>query len=134
MDKMKYLIWSVVLFALSTVAVPAGEADIVVPDLGQVNFKVFGSNLSGKTILYVGLGVCALGALFGLMQYGQTKRLQVHRAMAEVSNIIWETCKTYVLQQGKFLMVLWALIAVCMIYYFKILQHYEVGRLLVILL
>ena len=134
MDKMKYLIWSVVLFALSTVAVPAGEADIIVPDLGQVHFKVFGSNLSGKTILYVGLGVCALGALFGLMQYGQTKRLQVHRAMAEVSNIIWETCKTYVLQQGKFLMVLWALIAMCMIYYFKILQHYELGRLLVILL
>src|SRR5688500_12471479 len=134
MDKMKYLVWSVVILALSTIAVLAGEADIILPDLSQVSFNVFGNNLSGKAILYAGLGVCVLGALFGLMQYGQTKRLQVHRAMAEVSNIIWETCKTYVIQQGKFLMVLWALIALCMIYYFKVLQHYEMGRLLVILL
>src|SRR5688500_8684807 len=134
MNKIKYWVWSVVLLALSTTFVSAGEADIVLPDLGKVNFQVFGNNLSGYAILYAGLGVCVLGALFGLMQYGQTKRLQVHRAMAEVSNIIWETCKTYVIQQGKFLMVLWALIALCMIYYFKVLQHYEMGRLLVILL
>src|SRR5262245_23370138 len=134
MDKIKYLFWSVVLLAASTMGVSAGEADIKIPDLGLVHFEVFGRTISGYSILYSGLLICALGAIFGLIQYAQTKKLPVHRAMAEVSNTIWETCKTYVLQQGRFLIVLWALIAVCMIYYFKILQNYDFGRLLVVLL
>src|SRR5436189_2808027 len=72
--------------------------------------------------------------LFGWIQYGQTKALPVHRTMAEVSNIIWETCKTYVLQQGKFLAVLWALIAACMFYYFKFLSNNSFPNVVVILL
>jgi len=72
--------------------------------------------------------------LFGWVQYGQTKALAVHRVMAEVSNTIWETCKTYVLQQGKFLAVLWALIALCMIYYFGFLSHNSFSNVVVILL
>lgn len=119
------------LFALIS-SVPTGygsEADIVVPDLKAARF----GNISGLTLLYIGLGVCALGAIFGLVQYAQTKNLPVHQRMREVSQTIWETCKTYLQQQGKFLAVLWALVAICMIYYFLVLQHETVPRLLLIL-
>jgi K(+)-stimulated pyrophosphate-energized sodium pump len=119
MDKMKYLIWSVVLLTLSGAGVYAGEADIKIPPLDLVTFDVLGRTVQGLHILYVGLAVCAIGALFGWIQYGQTKRLPVHRAMAEVS---------------KFLVVLWALIAACMIYYFKFLSNNTFGNVLVILL
>src|SRR5436189_6348973 len=134
MDKMKYLFGSIILLALSGAGVYAGEADIVLPPLDQVTFDVMGHSVRGLSILNVGLVVCAIGMLFGWIQYRQTKALPVHRAMAEVSNTIWETCKTYVLQQGKFLAVLWALIAACMIYYFKVLSHIDFGRVIVMLL
>ena len=110
----------------------AGEADINLPALNEVRFSTFGG-LSGYTILYFGLGVCVVGALFGLFQYAQTKKLPVHSTMSDVSNIIWETCKTYLLQQGKFLFVLWVLIAACILYYFLGLQHKVVGDVMVIL-
>jgi K(+)-stimulated pyrophosphate-energized sodium pump len=136
MDKMKYLFWSVVLLILCSSGVYAagGEASIIIPPLDQVKFNLGGKSISGLSILYGGIVVCAIGALFGWIQYGQTRRLPVHSSMAEVSNTIWETCKTYVLQQGKFLIVLWALIAACMIYYFKFLAHFDFGRVIVILL
>src|SRR5436190_13397860 len=134
MDKMKYLFGSIILLALSGAGVYAGEADIVLPPLDQVTFDLMGHAVRGLSILYVGLVVCAIGMLFGWIQYGQTKALPVHRTMAEVSNTIWETCKTYVLQQGKFLAVLWALIAVCMIYYFGFLSHNSFSNVVVILL
>ena len=73
--------------------------------------------------MYIGLGVCAIGAIFGLVQYLQTKALPVHESMAQVSETIWETCKTYLFTQGKFLAILWVLIACCMVYYFVGLQH-----------
>jgi K(+)-stimulated pyrophosphate-energized sodium pump len=110
----------------------AGEADINVPPLQDVRFSAFGG-LSGHAVLYFGLVVCVIGALFGLVQYAQTKRLPVHSVMSDVSNIIWETCKTYLQQQGKFLLVLWSLIAVCILYYFLGLQHKSFGSVLVIL-
>ncbi|HXG46029.1 MAG TPA: sodium-translocating pyrophosphatase [Methylomirabilota bacterium] len=111
----------------------AGEADINLPPLHEVKFSAFGG-LSGYAILYAGLGVCVIGALFGLWQYTRTKALPVHQSMAEVSNIIWETCKTYLQQQGKFLVVLWVLIAACILYYFLGLQQKPSGSVLVILL
>ncbi len=95
----------------------ASEADIKIPDLTQVSFDGLGGT-SGLTLMYLGIGLCILGAVFGLIQYRQTKALPVHSSMASVSNIIWETCKTYLAQQGKFLAVLWVLIAVCIVYYF----------------
>ena len=98
----------------------AGEADIKLPNLDTVSF--FGNGLSSHAILYFGLAVCVVGALFGFFQYKQTCALPVHRSMSDVSNIIWETCKTYLMQQGKFLVGLWILIALCMIYYFICLQ------------
>ena len=109
----------------------ASEADIRIPDLRAITF--FDGSLSGTAILMIGLGVCVVGMIYGWMQYIQTKSLPVHGSMAAVSQIIWETCKTYLFQQGKFLAMLWILIAVCMAYYFGVLSHMSVGHVLVIL-
>ncbi len=111
-------------------AVFASEADIQIPDLASVRF----GSLQGMHILYAGLLVCVFGVIFGLRQYQQTKNLPVHKSMGDVSNIIWETCKTYLMQQGRFLSVLWVLIAACMAYYFLVLEHKGFGPVLVILL
>jgi K(+)-stimulated pyrophosphate-energized sodium pump len=81
-----------------------------------------------------GLGVCVLGMLFGLAMYRQVKALPAHKSMLDVSNIIWETCKTYIIQQGRLLLVLEAFIAACMIYYFGVLQHQGAGKVLLILM
>ena len=113
-----------ILVGTCLLAVPrafAGDADIQLPALDQVNF--FHGAVTGQAILFLGLFVCAVGAAFGIWEYVRTRALPVHRSMREVSNIIWETCKTYLWQQGKFLAALWLLIAVCMIYYFSGLQH-----------
>src|SRR5437016_1415248 len=111
----------------------ASESGIVIPDLTHVKFEGLGG-VSGIHLMYIGIVICALGAIFGLVQYKQTKALPVHQSMANVSNIIWETCKTYLLTQGKFLVFLWLLIAACMIYYFKVLQENTMGHVTVILL
>src|SRR5678816_3139073 len=84
-------------------------------------------------LMYLGLVICVIGAVFGLVQYQQTKSLPVHESMAKVSNTIWETCKTYLCTQGKFLGILWVLIAACMVYYFKVLQGNTLGNVIVIL-
>ncbi len=102
----------------------AGEADIKLPDLTQVVFTIGGQQVSGITLMYAGLVVCVLGLLFGLVQYKQVKGLPVHKSMGDVSDTIWETCKTYLLQQGKFLVVLWLLIGACVTYYFGFLEHF----------
>jgi K(+)-stimulated pyrophosphate-energized sodium pump len=109
----------------------AGDADIHLPPLQDVSFH--GGAWSGHAILFFGLAVCAIGALFGLWQYKQTRALPVHPTMGNVSHIIWETCKTYLLQQGKFLVALWILIALCMLYYFIGLQGKSAGDVLIIL-
>ncbi|HEV7925209.1 MAG TPA: sodium-translocating pyrophosphatase [Verrucomicrobiae bacterium] len=112
----------------------AGEADIKIPDLTGVKFDGLGG-VSGATLMYLGLVVCLIGAVFGLVQYFQTKALPVHESMAQVSETIWETCKTYLFTQGKFLAILWVLIAGCMMYYFLGLQHdVSVGNVVLILL
>jgi K(+)-stimulated pyrophosphate-energized sodium pump len=111
----------------------AGEADIKIPDLTAVKFDGLGG-VSGAALMYMGLGVCLVGAIFGLLQYFQTKALPVHTSMAQVSETIWETCKTYLFTQGKFLAILWVLIACCMVYYFLGLQHEEIGNVALILL
>src|SRR5256714_5437465 len=131
----KYRFW--VLLGIMTLAacsgVYASEADINIPPLNTVSFNGLWG-VSGGTLMYLGLGICLLGAAFGLVQYQQTKGLPVHDSMAKVSNTIWETCKTYLFTQGKFLAILWVLIAACMIYYFKVLQGNTMGNVVVILL
>ena len=109
----------------------AGDADINLPGLSGVSFCQ--GAVGGHAILFMGLVICAVGAAFGLLQYKQTRALPVHKSMGDVSHIIWETCKTYLFQQGKFLAALWILIAICMIYYFKFLQEKNLGAVVVIL-
>jgi K(+)-stimulated pyrophosphate-energized sodium pump len=91
-----------------------GEANLVLPDLSQVNH--FGMN--GHTLLMIGLLFCAGGLLFGLAIYVQLKNLPVHRTMREISELIYETCKTYLVTQGKFIVLLWVFIAVIISLYF----------------
>ncbi len=111
----------------------AGEADLKIPGLEQVSFDGLGG-MSGLALMYLGIVMCAVGAIFGLAQYRRTKNLPVHKSMSDVSRMIWETCKTYLWQQGKFLAVLWALIAGCILFYFKFLEHKTSGDIAVILL
>ncbi len=131
----KYWFWAVLLFLtlLASSGVYAGEADIHIPDLTQVRFDSL-AGVSGMSLMYFGILMCAVGAIFGWVQYKQTKALPVHESMGNVSNIIWETCKTYLFQQGKFLVILWVLIAACIVYYFKGLQGESFGNVVVILL
>ncbi len=110
----------------------AGEADIKVPDLTQISF--LGGSLSGMTILNAGLIICLIGIIFGVIQYVQTKNLPAHKAMLDVSQTIWETCKTYLFQQGKFLIALWILIAICIVYYFGALQGAHATGIVIILI
>ncbi|HEY6221397.1 MAG TPA: sodium-translocating pyrophosphatase, partial [Candidatus Eisenbacteria bacterium] len=92
-----------------------GEANLMLPDLRTVTFA---GGLNGHTLLLFGLIVCALGMAFGIMNYAQLKKLPVHQAMREISELIYETCKTYLLQQGKFLIVLWIFISAIVLVYF----------------
>src|SRR3954462_13912468 len=97
---------------------PGGEANLHLPDLSTVNF--FGVN--GHALLLIGLIFCVFGLLFGLAIYVNLKNLPVHSSMREISELIYETCKTYLVTQGKFLAVLWVFIAVIMALYFGILS------------
>jgi K(+)-stimulated pyrophosphate-energized sodium pump len=94
-----------------------GEASLKLPDLTSVNFANF-FGLNGHQLLSIGLLFCAAGLLFGLVIYVQLKNLPVHRSMREISELIYETCKTYLITQGKFILLLWAFIAVIISLYF----------------
>src|SRR6185437_3990151 len=135
MRNTKKLPFIIILICLSGFASSAfaSEADINIPDLAGVHFNSLGG-VGGIALMYFGIFMCVVGAIFGLIQYKQTKALPVHESMAKVSNTIWETCKTYLFTQGKFLGILWVLIAACMVYYFKVLQENPMGNVLVILL
>jgi K(+)-stimulated pyrophosphate-energized sodium pump len=135
MRNTKKLPWIILLICLSGFASSAfaGEADIHIPDLQNVKFAGLGG-ISGHMLMMLGIVVCAIGALFGIVQYLQTKGLPVHASMSKVSESIYGTCKTYLLTQGKLLAILWVLIAGCMIVYFKFLQGNTMGHVLVILL
>jgi len=91
-----------------------GEASLTLPDLSSVNFL----GIDGRSLLMIGLLFCAGGLLFGLVIYRQLKNLPVHRSMREISELIYETCKTYLVTQGKFILLLWAFIAVIISMYF----------------
>ncbi len=107
-----------------------GEANLVLPDMTSVTFL---GGMSGYTLLAIGLIFCALGLLFGLMIYTQLKNLPVHKAMLEVSELIYETCKTYLVTQGKFILILEAFIAVVIVLYFGMLLKMEAFRVVIIL-
>ncbi|HSB13337.1 MAG TPA: sodium/proton-translocating pyrophosphatase, partial [Bryobacteraceae bacterium] len=127
-----------VLLSLAVLAAPmfaqehhGGEANLILPDLDQATFL---GGIGGRSLLMVGLLVSGLGLLFGLVIYRRLRDMPVHAAMREVSELIYETCKTYLATQGKFLMMLEALIAVIIVFYFGFLQGFEAFRVGIILL
>ena len=136
MNRLRWSLNLIATFALLTLfAAPAfaGEADLKVPSVDLANFKFGNTVIQGNYLMMMGLIVCVLAGVFGWYQYGQTKALPVHKSMSDVSNIIWETCKSYLWQQGKFLALLWILIGACIFYYFGYLEHKDAFSVFVIL-
>ena len=134
--------WAQVLkvsaFALLAMLAPAafaqgesvsGEANLKLPDLSSVSFL----GIDGHKLLMIGIVFCVFGLCFGLVTYSRLKNLPVHRSMLEISDLIYETCKTYLITQGKFLLLLWVFIAVIIFLYFGVLLKYEAARVLMIL-
>ena len=118
-----------------------GEASLVLPDLHQASFL---GGINGHSLLVWGLLICALGLLFGLVIYTQLKNLPVHSSMREISELIYETCKTYLVTQGKFLLILWIFIGTIAAVYFgglattidasgAVVHGYPVGKVAIIL-
>jgi K(+)-stimulated pyrophosphate-energized sodium pump len=94
-----------------------GEASLKLPDLSQVQFL----GVDGHKLLFFGILFCVFGLIFGLVIYSRLKNLPVHRSMRDISELIYETCKTYLITQGKFLIILWLFIAVVIVLYFGVL-------------
>src|SRR6185369_455854 len=124
--------------ALAFLAAPAayaqhegGEASLVLPDLGSVNFL---GSMSGHTLLSIGIVVCLAGLGFGLVIYFQLRNMPVHKSMREISELIYETCKTYLSTQGKFILKLEVFIGAIMIFYFGVLRSFDSIKVAVIVL
>ena len=113
-----------------TTPAAGGEANLELPDLAQVSFL---GGISGRSLLMIGLLVCLAGLVFGVISYARLRSLPVHSSMREISELIYETCKTYLVQQGKFLMLLWAFIGTVILIYFKFLMNMPLGRVLIVL-
>ncbi|MCK6592838.1 MAG: sodium/proton-translocating pyrophosphatase, partial [Polyangiaceae bacterium] len=126
------LAWVVALI-LTVAGIPSAwatsEADLKLPDLSSVTFN----GVDGRTLLMGGMAVCAFGFVFGLYIYMQMSRLPVHRAMREISELIYETCKTYLITQFKFILVLEALVAAIIVLYYGFLRHFEAWKVILIL-
>ncbi|PYO48831.1 MAG: sodium-translocating pyrophosphatase, partial [Gemmatimonadetes bacterium] len=108
-----------------------GEANLIIPDLSQVSFL---GGIHGRSLLMGGLAVCALGLLFGLVMYSQLKRMPVHQSMREISELIYETCKTYLITQGKFILILEVFIGFVILLYFGFLLKFAPMKVAIILL
>jgi K(+)-stimulated pyrophosphate-energized sodium pump len=107
-----------------------GEASLRMPDVGAIELM----GVNGRTLLVAGLGVCVLGFLFGLVIFQRVRNLPVHPSMREISELIYETCKTYLITQGKFLLILEIFIGLIIVLYFGVLLRLEPVRVLIILL
>lgn len=116
----------IIALASPGLARAASEADLVLPDLGATRF--IGGLIGGRTLLMLGLLICAGGLAFGLVIYRQLKALPVHRSMLEVSELIYATCKTYLINQGKFILLLWLFIAAVIVAYFGFLSPGGAGE------
>ena len=102
---------SLLTFLLLSAPAFASEADLVVPNIHKLS-------PTGYNLLLFGLLISVVGVIFGFIEFLRVKKLSVHECMANVGNTIFETCKTYLVQQGKFLIVLEILIGICIAYYF----------------
>ncbi len=116
-------IFTLIAFTLAAIPVFASEADLEIPNLSPDQYN----------LLMFGFLICILGLLFGYYQFSKVKKLKAHKSMLDVANIIFETCKTYLIQQGKFILILFAFIAVCIAFYFGYLQEMSFGGVLLIL-
>ncbi|MBU0952309.1 MAG: sodium-translocating pyrophosphatase [Elusimicrobia bacterium] len=119
--KVKDFLMSAAVLLLGSPAAFAGESDLILPDLASVYFMGF----TGRSILMVGLLVCLFGLYFGFHYYRKIRNLPVHKSMSEISELIYETCKTYLITQGKFILMLEGLLAIIIIFYFGYLKHLE---------
>jgi K(+)-stimulated pyrophosphate-energized sodium pump len=108
-----------------------GEASLILPDLGKIHFL---GDIPGNSLLTGGIVICLLGLGFGLVIYTQLKNLPVHKSMREISELIYETCKTYLITQGKFILLLEVFIGIIMVIYFGVLRHFDPTKVAVILL
>jgi K(+)-stimulated pyrophosphate-energized sodium pump len=108
-----------------------GEANLILPDLDKASFL---GGIGGRSLLMAGLVVGALGLIFGFLSFKQLQNLPVHKSMLEVSELIYETCKTYLETQGKFLMILEIFIGAIIVFYFGFLQHFDAFKVVIILL
>jgi K(+)-stimulated pyrophosphate-energized sodium pump len=108
-----------------------GEASLKLPDLSSVSF--LNGAIDGHKLLLIGILFCIFGLGFGMVIFMRLKNLPVHKSMREISELIYETCKTYLVTQGKFILLLWAFIAVIILLYFGLLEHMEAQRVAVIL-
>ncbi len=122
-NSVKYIITAILMLSLTAVPTYAGEANLIVPKIEGDNFN----------LLLTGICVSILGLIWGLIAYAQIKGIKAHKCMIEIGNTIFETCKTYLVQQGKFLIVLEILIAICIAYYFGFLQEMSVKNVVIIL-
>jgi K(+)-stimulated pyrophosphate-energized sodium pump len=118
------------LFAKAAEEAVGGEANLKLPDLSQVSFL----GIDGHKLLLYGIIICIFGLLFGLTIFTRLKNMEVHRSMREISELIYETCKTYLLTQGKFLLLLEIFIAVVIVLYFGVLLKMEFMRVAIIIL
>ncbi|MGB8490585.1 MAG: sodium-translocating pyrophosphatase [Bacteroidales bacterium] len=109
---------------LLPVALQAGDTDLIIPSLNE----------SQNDLLYIGLVICLLGFGFGILQYLKVRKIRAHSSMLDVAGMIFETCKTYLIQQGKLLIILFLIIGACIAFYFGYLQHNSAGGVLLILL
>ncbi len=121
------------LTVLAATAALASEAELKIPDLNDAATATF-LGMTGHNLLLFGLVICVLGMVFGLVQYMQIRNLPVHRAMREISELIYETCKTYLITQGKFIAILWAFIAAIIVVYFGFLLHFTLGQVALIVI
>ena len=126
----KKFFMTVGVLVLSASAIFASESDLILPNLGSVFFR----GIDGKTLLTWGIAICAFGLVFGFVQYLRIKSMQVHKSMREVSELIYETCKTYLITQGKFIIILEVMLAVIMVVYFGWLRHFEAFKVVMIIL
>src|SRR5213082_190942 len=129
---MQNIVRRLALPVLAVIALPfaarADEAKLILPDLGSVGFL----GMSGRSLLELGLIICALGLIFGSAIFTQLKKLPVHRSMLEVSELIYETCKTYLITQGKFILILEAFIGAIMVIYFGWLRSFPAAKVITI--
>ncbi|MBI2521381.1 MAG: sodium-translocating pyrophosphatase [Bdellovibrio sp.] len=125
-------LFSILVSMLAPALAISSEVDLRIPELTNT-FELFGTTVTGNTLLLLGLIVVAIGMVFGIFEFLKIKGLPAHRSMLEISDLIYQTCKTYLFQQGKLLVFLELMIGACIVYYFGVLKHMEASKVLLVL-